>query len=385
MMPKKTRFVRSQTATVPPKIHPFAQLAIATVLTWGIVGAADLACAREHSLDPLEPLLERFRTYSEHDWIPDPEPWRSLQVLYKLEGHKSTVDSLVFSPDSQYLVSGGSHNDAHLYVWSMATGEQVERFRAQRNSVMAMAMSPDGKTVISSGDDAGLNLWQWQALEQNYLFIDTNNNIMSLLVTPDSQVLISGGLDGIRLWDLRSQKPIYTLVRFDNQTHQMAIDPSNGYVLVTGGLKGEIKYWNVRTGELFAQFLGHQNKVGALAFTPDGSKLISGSDDRTVKVWEAKTGRPLYTLIGHTGRITAIAIHPSGKYLASSSRDGIRLWHLERGTLIKHWFAHESWVQSLAFSPNGRFLASGGFDKTIKVWQPFLSAELLEGLYREPQ
>lgn len=385
MMFKKTRLARSQTATVAPKIHPFSQLAIAAALACAIANATGMTFAQDNLPDEREFLLEQFRTYPEHDWIADPELWNNLQLLYKLEGHKSTVDSLVFSPDSQYLVSGGSRNDANINVWSMATGEQVERFRAQRTSVIALAMSPDGKIVASSGDDAGLNLWEWQALEENYLFLDTNNNILSLLVTPDSQVLISAGLDGIRLWDLRTQKPIYTLVRFDNQTHSIAIDPSNGYILVTGGLKGEIKYWNVRTGELFAQFSGHRDKIGVLAFTPDGSKLISGSDDRTIKVWDANSNRLLYTFIGHTGRITALAVHPNGKYLASASHDGIRLWDLERGTLIKHWFAHESWVQSLAFSPNGRFLASGGFDKTIKVWQPLFPAALLEELYRQPQ
>jgi WD40 repeat protein len=31
---------------------------------------------------------------------------------------------------------------------------------------------------------------------------------------------------------------------------------------------------------------------------------------------------------------------------------------------------HHDWVESLAFSPDGKTLASGGFDFTIKLWQP---------------
>ncbi|MBD2580508.1 WD40 repeat domain-containing protein [Oscillatoria sp. FACHB-1406] len=341
-----------------------------------LIGNAGSAIAKDIPPDNTLFFPELPIDHPEHDWIPSREPWQNLQLLYKLEGHKSTIDSLAFSPDSQYLISGGSRNDGYLHVWSMATGKEVDSFRAQRTSVLAMAISPDGKIVASSGDDAGLNLWQWQALEKNYLFLDTNNNILSLLITPDSQVLISAGLDGIRLWDLRTQKPIYTLARFDNQIHHIAIDPRSGYILATGGVKGEIKYWNVRTGGAIAQFSAHRDNIGALTFTPDGSKLISGSDDRSIRVWAANSNRLLYTLIGHTGRITALAVHPSGKYLASASRDGIRLWDLDRGTLIQHWYAHSDWVQSLAFSPNGRFLASGSFDRTIKVWQPFLPDEL---------
>ncbi|MDY6783890.1 MAG: WD40 repeat domain-containing protein [Cyanobacteriota bacterium] len=335
----------------------------------------------DEEFEILFPLIEQFRIYGEHDWIADPLAWRSLQVLYRLEGHNSAVQSLVFSPDSQYLVSGGSRNDGYLHVWSMETGEEFEKFRAQQTSVLAMAMSPDGKVVASSGDDANLNLWQWQDLAENYLFLDTHHNILSLLVTPDSQVLITSGLDGIRLWNLRTQKPIYTLVRFDNQINSMAIDPRNGYILRTGGLKGEMQVWNVRTGSRINQFSAHRDKIGVMVFTPDGQRFISGSDDRTVKVWDANNNRLLHTLVGHTGRITAIAIHPNGQFFASASRDGIRLWDIDSGQLIQHWYAHTTWVESLAFSPNGRFLASGGYDRTIKVWQPFLPAELLEEQY----
>ncbi|MDY7012229.1 MAG: WD40 repeat domain-containing protein [Cyanobacteriota bacterium] len=398
-------------------LHPRTafSVAIATFLAWGAIGTTRIAFSQnnlptpfkpfpeppetlepfpdeelefflDEEFDLLEPLIEEFRRYPEHDWIADPQAWRSLQVLYRFEGHNSAVESLVFSPDSQYLVSGGSRNDGYLHVWSMETGEEVDKFRAQQTSILAMAMSPDGKTVATSGDDALLNLWQWQDLEENYLFLDTENNILSMLVTPDSQVLISSGLDGIRLWDLRTQKPIYTLVRFDNHIHSMAIDPRDGYTLLTGGLKGELRVWNVRRGgpvgriAVYRDGTAHRGKIGTLVFTPDGRRFISGSDDRTVKVWDANSNRLLYTLTGHTGRITAIAVHPNGQFLASASRDGIRLWDLNGGRLIQHWFAHTDWVESLAFSPNGRFLASGGFDRTIKVWQPFLPAELLEGL-----
>jgi WD40 repeat protein len=40
----------------------------------------------------------------------------------------------------------------------------------------------------------------------------------------------------------------------------------------------------------------HGDRVLALGFTPDGSRLLSGSQDGTVIVWDAASGEPLASL-----------------------------------------------------------------------------------------
>jgi len=35
---------------------------------------------------------------------------------------------------------------------------------------------------------------------------------------------------------------------------------------------------------------GHQDRIGAVRFSPDGSWLVSGSDDCTIRVWNVLTG-----------------------------------------------------------------------------------------------
>ena len=81
------------------------------------------------------------------------------QLLHSFEGHETAVDSLVFSPDGEVLVSGGSVNDPTLIFWSIKEGEEVEQIRAQRTDVLSLALSPNGNTLVSSGADGNINIW----------------------------------------------------------------------------------------------------------------------------------------------------------------------------------------------------------------------------------
>src|SRR5262249_13884405 len=38
---------------------------------------------------------------------------------------------------------------------------------------------------------------------------------------------------------------------------------------------------------------GHTSPVGAVAFSPDGSRVVTGGADRTARVWDARTGRQI--------------------------------------------------------------------------------------------
>jgi WD40 repeat protein len=69
------------------------------------------------------------------------------------------VNSVAFSPDGKYIVSGSGDNTAG--VWEALTGKEIARMthEAEVNSV---AFSPDGKYVVSGSDDKTARVWLWQ-------------------------------------------------------------------------------------------------------------------------------------------------------------------------------------------------------------------------------
>ncbi len=319
---------------------------------------------------------ESERSTSEIEPLTTSDRWKSARFLHTLKGHRATVHAVVFSPDSKIIASGSGNNEARIKFWDVEKRRELiwQDFRAQRVSVLTMASNPQQEVLISSGEDNSINLWNWKTRESQRIFLDNFSSILSLKISPDMGVLVGGGLDGIRVWDARFERPIYTLAGIGNPTHALAISP-NGHILASGDNLGRVRFWDLREGKLISEFFPHQETISGLIFTPDGNSLITSSHDRTIKAWDLTTEQLSYTLIGHTEKIRAIAITRDGTTLASASNDGIRVWEVKSGKLLNRFLGHEDWVASLAFSPNGRLLASGGFDTNILVWGTFIPGE----------
>ncbi|HAC64195.1 MAG TPA: WD40 repeat domain-containing protein [Cyanothece sp. UBA12306] len=292
----------------------------------------------------------------------------NVRLRHILKGHTTPVRSLLFSNDSNILISGGGTNEPFLKFWSVNKGNEIDSLRSQSSAILALTMSPNGKTLISSGEDTDIHFWRWPEPASKITFFDHYYYVLSLVVTPDSQLLVSGALDGIRVWTIDPPHFLYQLSGFGTRAYSLAMHP-NGYLVASGDDQGKVKFWNLRERILVSEFSAHEKPVSGLAVTPDSKTLITGSYDGTVKIWDIATGKLLHTLRRHKGRIEKIALSPDGQIVASASNDGVRLWNVQSGRMLKHLTRHEDWVNSLAFSPDGRFLASGGLDRTIYLWE----------------
>ena len=151
----------------------------------------------------------------------------------------------------------------------------------------------------------------------------------------------------------------------------------NGKILASGGRRGEIWLWDVKTDEPIEMLAGHTDWVTGLAFHPNGKMLVSASHDGTLRFWNLKGEELREKLFAKVGAVWSIAISPDGKTLAYGGADGsIRLRQMTNGKTVElseglTLKGHKDWVQNLSFSPNGKRLASsaGSSDKTIRIWE----------------
>jgi WD40 repeat protein len=72
---------------------------------------------------------------------------------------------------------------------------------------------------------------------------------------------------------------------------------------------------------------------------------------------------------GHPGSVFTVGYSLDGTLLASGGWDGtVRLWNPHAGGEISTLAGHAGPVRSVAFAPDGTLLASGGRDRTIRLW-----------------
>ncbi|NMG20270.1 serine/threonine-protein kinase [Brasilonema bromeliae] len=269
------------------------------------------------------------------------------EQIRTLTEHSSPVNSVAISPDGNTLVSGS--DDRTIKLWNPATGEQIRTFRGHTGYVNFVAISPDSKTFASGSSHKTIKLWnlttgkQIRTLTGHFKSVDSvalpviirpqslepdKQQVISVAISPDGKTLASGSYDNtIERWNLETGEPIRTLTGHSSQVNSVAISP-DGKTLASGSGDKTIKLWNLTTGEQIRTLTGHSDWVSSVAISPDGKTLASGSWDNTIKLWNLTTGEQIRTLTGHFNRVYSVAFSPDGKTIASSSYNTIKIWRL---------------------------------------------------------
>jgi RNA polymerase sigma factor (sigma-70 family) len=228
---------------------------------------------------------------------------------------------LVYSADRKYAAWGyhryGLEDPLRLY--DLKTGKLLPPLIGHTGLIIALAFSPDGKTLVSAGSD-----------------------------------------NTIRLWDIDTRKELRRLSDQRDWTHwPMSFSPDGKYV-VAGSMEGNVRVWEVATGKQLQPGERHKPYPMALAFSPDGATLVSVDDDTTVRFWDSKGKVLKQVREGEPGQ----PIAPRSQNVVSFSRDGkiLGLGHRRRKELSfldivtgKESFELEG--RTFLFSPDGKTLA----------------------------
>jgi WD40 repeat protein len=198
--------------------------------------------------------------------------------------------------------------------------------------VTAVAVSPNGRTIVSASHDKTVKLWDAASGRLLRTLVGHTNGVTAVAVAPDGRAIVSGGSDKtVKLWDATSGRLLRTLEGHTNLVMAVAVSP-DGRTIVSGSWDQTVKLWDAASGHRLRTLEGQTNGVTAVAVLPDRRKIVSGGSDKTVKLWDAASGRLLRTLEGHTNDVMAVAISPDGRTIVSRGLFGESFrWDIETG------------------------------------------------------
>lgn len=242
------------------------------------------------------------------------------------------------------------------------------------SDILSLDWSPDGEWLVTGGGDGKVVIWDARTFQLlDSMVVGLCSSVHSVSCAPDAKSVAIGCDDGVAfIWYIHDQYSIRIAVNEDSNFIEAVAWSPDGKLIATGGSDTNIDLWNSESGNRIGQPLkGHSDIVTSLAWSPDGHSLISAAHDKKIIRWDCKARMPLGDpIISHAQKVNSIEWSPDGLSFASVGNDSkLMIWNAESNELNRGPLSgHMDLVLDVAWSPDSQLLATCGKDGKLIVW-----------------
>lgn len=266
------------------------------------------------------------------------------------------------------LLSAVSHPERepawiNLAIETLWSEVPLLTFRGHRNRVSHVAVSPDGKRVLTASEDGTARIWNVDGLGKS-MVLKHERDVTSAGWSPDGKHVVTSSWDKtVRIWEAAGGKEI-ARHRFDVSVLYATFnpDPAGNHVLVLiDGIDGNTpQLWDGKDG--LKPLKGHSQRVHFARFSPKGDRIVTASADGTARVWLVRDLTNSIVL-RHEGPVNTARFSLDGELVVTTSGWTIRVFRADGSDLMETLSAGP---RDCKFSPNGdRLVSIGGNGGTV--------------------
>ena len=221
---------------------------------------------------------------------------------------------------------------------------------------------------MSGSDEGKIRRWQVEDGKEVGTLMDAGSSVNNIAVSQDGKWIVSGTYAGeLAVWDAQSQKKVTGWKEYGNDWVKAVDISPDGERIATGGYKQTVCVWSLSTGQQLLGPLKHEDMVVAVKFSPDGRLIATGAwHCNSVRVYDSQSGD---LLVDVPIRVAALVwVGNRKKLFALSDKGKINHLDVSTGTRVSSWSIHSSKDPfCIALASNGKFIAASA-GSSVSFW-----------------
>ncbi len=248
------------------------------------------------------------------------------------EGFDSTTSlpTMLVAVDSARRLIATAGSRSGIEIRELPGLNPVAELSTPDAGVSAMRFSPSGELLVVAIRKGPLRLYASDNWQQPRFETTHEQLIPSVAVSLDNRFIAVAHSSGtVELLDSSSGQTLNT-ISLELDEPSVVEFCQDGDTLAIGTNGGAILFYDLPTRTVKAQRKWHTGRINALAVLPGSQMIVSAGRDRHLNLWDLRSGDLVTQLIGHFRQVFTIAASEDGKTIVSGGLGGdIRVWRSE--------------------------------------------------------